>query len=179
MRRGVCIIECLDEKTDPGSEGRALKEVFNLMEVESKLATVTSINELLETIAQSKFQHIHISAHGAVSKAKRFRGWWTPHGSGTKQIVGACEIKLTCTSIVSTACRSGAKEFARYITNEWGSKYYIAPAGSPRFYNALLFSHIYYHKLFKTKGTVAKAFASYAETYKNPHGFAIYKRSAI
>lgn len=177
MNRGVCIIECLDND-DPGSEGRVLKEVFNLMKVESKLIRVTSIDQLLAAVAKSPFEHIHISTHGAMTDEEKFRGWWTPQGSGTKRKLERHPIKLTCTSIVSTACLSGSKGFAKHVTNQWGCKYYIAPTGSPRFYNAALFAHIYYHKLFKTKGSVSKAFVSYAKNYKNPHGFVLHKRDA-
>lgn len=177
MNRGVYIIECLD-KNDPGSEGRMLKEVLNLMKVDSKLIRVTSIDKLLAAVAKSPFEHIHISTHGAVTDEKKFRGWWTPRGSGTTRKMEKQQVKLTCTSIVSTACLSGSKVFAKHVTNQWGSKYYIAPTGNPRFYNAALFAHIYYHKLFKTKGSVYSAFASYAKNYKNPHGFVLYKRDA-
>ena len=177
MKRGVCIIECLGVE-DPGSEGTLLKKVFNLMEVESELVRVTSIEQLLAAIAHSKFQHIHISTHGSVSNDRRFQGWWTPRGSGTKRAVERQKIVVACNSIVSTACKSGARGFAKYVTDNWGCKYYVAPRGSPYFYDAALFSHIFYYKLFKTKGTVPKAWASYTKRYMNPHGFALYKRNA-
>lgn len=177
MKRGVCIIECVDEN-DPGSEGRMLREVFNLMGVESQLVRVSSIDELLEAVADSGFLHVHVSTHGALTGDEKFRGWWTPNGSGTRRHVQKVSIKLSCTSIVSTACKSGAKGFAEYVTSTWGSRYYIAPSGCPTFYNAALFSHIYYHKLFKTRRTVPNAFASYEENYKNPHGFKLYPRNA-
>lgn len=38
-KRDVRIVECIDED-DPGFEERVLKELFNLMEVESKLVRV-------------------------------------------------------------------------------------------------------------------------------------------
>ena len=75
MQRGVEIIECLD-KDDPGSEGRCLKHIFNLMEIKSNYSHVDvgSIEDLLCAIAKSKFQYIHISAHGPTSTEDRFRG---------------------------------------------------------------------------------------------------------
>jgi hypothetical protein len=178
MKHGVLIIECLDEN-DPGSEGRVLEEVLKLMQVESKLVRVTSIKQLLAAIAKTGFKHVHISTHGAITDAKKFRGLWTPNGEGTKRTVEKCGIKVGCTSIVSTACRSGSKGLAKYVTEKWGVDFYIAPTGSLHFHNATLFSHIYYHKLFRIKGTVFKAFASYAENYKNPHGFVLYRRKDI
>lgn len=54
---GVGIIECLD-KDDPGSEGRCLEHVFNLMEIDSAYSHVDSIDELLRSIAESEFQEL-------------------------------------------------------------------------------------------------------------------------
>lgn len=174
MKRGVYIVECLDED-DPGSEGRVLREVFNLMEVESKLIRVASIDRLFSALSDNEFQHVHISTHGAVTDDNKFKGWWTPNGLGSKRMVNKHRVVLSCKSLVSTACLSGSKGFAKYVTDVWGSKYYIAPTGSPRFHNAALFSHIYYHQLFRSRGTVSKAFSSYLETYKNPHNFTLFE----
>lgn len=73
MQRGVKIIECLD-KDDPGSEGRCLKHIFNLMEIKSSYSHVGSIDELLHAIAESKYQYIHISAHGDIGAGNKFKG---------------------------------------------------------------------------------------------------------
>lgn len=175
VKRGVCIVECLDEG-DPGSEGRVLREIFNLMEVESKLIRVASIDRLLHALSDNEFQHVHITTHGTVTDDKKFKGWWTPNGVGSKRMVNKHQVVLSCTSLVSTACLSGSKGFAKHVTGVWGSKYYIAPTGSPRFHNAALFSHIYYHKLFGSKGTVFKAFSSYMKSYTNPHNFTLFER---
>lgn len=177
MKRGVCIIECVDPD-DPGSEGRVLKEIFNLMQVESALVRVSSIDELFDAICNAEFRNVHISTHGAISndQRERFRGWWTPNGVGSKKRLAEKNIKVACTTIVSTACKSGERGFANVVTNNWGSQYYIGPTGSPNFYNSALFSHLYYHKLFKTKRKVRDAFKSYTDGFKNPHGFALYQR---
>lgn len=175
MTRGVCIVECLD-KDDPGSEGRALKEIFNLMEVDSELVRVKSIFELFEAIAETAFPHVHVSTHGVTTDADKFGGWWTHRGRGSKSVIQEIDLEFSCTSIVSTACKSGSREFAEYVL-QLGSRFYIAPTGKPTFYNAALFSHIYYHKLFKTKKSVRKAFSSYEDGYKNPHGFRIFPKS--
>ncbi|WP_186187844.1 hypothetical protein [Burkholderia gladioli] len=176
MKHGVKIIECLDE-SDPGSEGRFLKHSFNLMQIESLYRHVNSIDGLLSEIAKSTFKYIHISAHGEVADEEdRFRGWWTPNGTGTKAKVAGLVGNVKATAIISTACKSGTKGFGRYVVDELGCQFFIAPAGSPLFYNASLFSHLFYHKLFKTKRGVVSAFNSYAENYKNPHRFRIYER---
>lgn len=177
MKNGVLIIECL-EPHDPGSEGRILIEIFKLMEIESKLVRVSSIPQIVAALNGNKYKHVHISTHGVVGDKERFHGWWTPNGSGSKSILDKNQISLNCTCIVSTACRSGASGFARYVTNTWGSTYYIAPTGKPRFYNAILFSHIYYHRLFISRRGVAQAFESYQSNYKNPHGFTLFQRTA-
>lgn len=178
MKDGVLIIECLD-KDDPGSEGRLLKELFNLMQVASQRVRVASIDKLLEALADSAFRHVHISTHGSVTDddEEKFRGLWTPKGVGTRHAVGRTPIKLACTSIVSTACKSGSKGFAKHVADQWGVKYYIAPAGSPFFYDAAFFALTYYYKLFINKLTVPKAFASFAQNHENPHSFTLSRRN--
>lgn len=83
MKHGVCIVECFDQ-SDPGSEGRVLKEIFNLMQVESGLVRVRSIEDLFETIAASDMKYVHVSTHGAETNSKTFGGWWTHKGRTKK-----------------------------------------------------------------------------------------------
>lgn len=175
MKRGVLIVECL-ALGDPGSEGRLIREVLNLMQVESDYVHVSSIEELLATIADAKYRHVHLSTHGAVTESDAFAGWWTKMNHGSLKRIKSFEGRFTCTAIVSTACKSGSQAFGKYVVNVLGSKYYIAPRGSPYFHNAALFSHIYYHKLFRTQRAVSKAFDSYVARCKNPHRFSLYKR---
>ncbi|MDD5461662.1 MAG: hypothetical protein PHG00_08530 [Methylococcales bacterium] len=176
MLRGVEIIECLDQD-DPGSEGRCLKHILNLMEIKSNYSHVSSIDTLLHTITASRFQYIHISTHGITSIEDQFKGWWTPKGIGTRAKVAQINGEVNATAIVSTACKSGSKSFGRYLVDDLGCKYFIGPTGFPKFYNVSLFVHIFYHKLFMTKGRVPNAFKSYNEIYKNPHGFKLYAQS--
>jgi hypothetical protein len=111
MKRGVQIIECFSSD-DPGSEGRGLKHVFDLMEVESKLLRVKSIDQLLGAIADSKFKFAHIGTHGSVNQeTDRFRGWWTPSGIGGRSKVSEFDGRFKQTAIVSTACKSGVSSF--------------------------------------------------------------------
>lgn len=176
MKSGVCIVECIDDN-DPGSEGRLLREVLLLMSVEVELVRVKRVQELFQAIAASEMAYLHIATHGSISDTDGFRGWWTSQNVGTKRLMHALEPKARCQAIVSTACKSGSAGFAKYIVNTMGVKYYIAPSGKPQWHNAALFAHVYYHKLFKTRGTVEKAFNSYDENYKNPHGFKLFKRT--
>jgi hypothetical protein len=175
MKKGVQIIECLDDG-DPGSEGRCLKHVFNLMEVESKYVRVETIVQLLKAIQRSKYKFIHISTHGSINDEDAFKGWWTPSGIGGEDTVARLSGKLECSAVVSTACKSGGSRFGRFVVDVLGSKYFIGPSGSPSFYDSAFFSHIFYHKLFKTRKDVVKAFKSYQRGYKNPHAFRLFKR---
>lgn len=173
MKNGVHIIECLDGD-DPGSEGRCLRHVFNLMEVPSKYEHVHSIKELVDAMKRSKYRYIHISTHGTVDKSDKFIGWWTRAGHGNRPALAALKGRLKCRAVISTACKSGVESLGRFLVDVAGSKYFIAPGGSPRFHNAILFSHIFYHKLFFTRKGVHRAFKSYAKQYKNPHKFSLF-----
>ena len=175
MKPGVEILECLDPY-DPGSAGQALKHLFNLMKVESKHRRVHSVDELLESIADSKFKFAHISTHGSTDEdEERFRGWWTPSDIGGRRRLSNFRGRIETTAIVSTACKSGVSSFGKYVVDELGSRYFIGPKLSPTFHNSIFFAHIFYHKLFKTKRSVSKAFNSYAESYKNPHKFTLFR----
>lgn len=173
MKHGVKIIECLDAD-DPGSEGHCLKHIFNLMEIDSSYSHVDSIDGLLSAITKSKFQYIHISTHGVIGDTDRFKGWWTPNGIGKPEKVRKLSGKLEEKTIISTACKSGVTGFGRFVVEQLGCQHYIGPTKSPNFYNASFFSHIFYHKLFMTKGSVRSAFKSYEKQYRNPHGFTLY-----
>jgi len=177
MKNGVLILECRHER-DPGSEGRFLKHLFNLMAVESSYVRVAGRRELLRRISRARYRYIHVSTHGLVNDDDRFLGWWTAKGSGSRRFISQFRGVRPITAIVSTACRSGAAGFARHVVGELGCRYYIAPQKSPTFYNAVLFAHVFYHKLFVTlKGAgVRRAFGGYRNAYKNPHKFSLVTR---
>lgn len=177
MKIGVHIVECVDRE-DPGSEGRFLREALRLMHVEVELVRVNEIESLFEAISKSEMKFVHVATHGQLTSTNKFRGWWTDQGVGTKRTVRKLDPRAKCKAIVSTACKSGNSGFADYVVNAMGVPYYIAPAGSPRWHNAALFTHIYYHKLFHSKGSVEEAFGSYSAGYKNPHRFKLFERDA-
>ena len=66
--------------------------------------------------------------------------------------------------------------FADAFLEQTGCEYYIAPTGSPLFYNAILFAHLFYHKHLILKCSVKKSFRAYADGYKNPHKFKLRSR---
>jgi hypothetical protein len=176
MSKSVLIVECLD-KEDPGSEGNFLRHMFDLMEVKPTLVAVDSIQDLLQRIAKSKDHVVHVSTHGALrdDDDERFIGWWTPNGNGSKKVLARFEGKFRGKTIVSTACKSGVSGFGRYAVKTLGSRHFIGPSKSPPFCDAILFAHIFYHKLFVSKkGGIKKAFRGYKESYKNPHDFRLY-----
>ena len=177
MKRGVRIIECSDPH-DPGSEGRLLQEVFRLMNIRCELVRAKSIEELIAAVSDSKYKYVHVSTHGDFKDNKSFRGWWSPNGTGTRRAFAQHEGAFARKCLVSTACRSGAQRFGEHVVGFLGAQYYIAPKGCPSWHNAALFSHIFYFKLFRTKGTFAEAFRSYAEVYKNPHEFRLFRKDA-
>jgi hypothetical protein len=76
---GVLVLECIG-KTDPGSEGRFLSHMFNLMEVESQYVEVRTKRQLLTMLESSPYNTIHITTHGSL-KNTEFKGFWTPGGS--------------------------------------------------------------------------------------------------
>jgi hypothetical protein len=177
MKRGVRIIECSDPH-DPGSEGRLLQEVFRLMSIRCELVRAKSIKKLIAAVSDSKYKYVHVSTHGFVEHNKSFQGWWSRNGIGTRKAFAQHEGAFARKCLVSTACRSGAQSFGERVVGFLGAQYYIAPNGSPSWHNAALFSHIFYFKLFRTKGTFAKAFSSYAKVYKNPHEFRLFRKDA-
>jgi hypothetical protein len=174
MKKGVHIIECLDAE-DPGSEGRCLKHLFNLLEVKSKYTLIQNINDLLEEMENSEYKYIHISTHGKLGKDEEFIGWWTHQGHSTKAKIASLKGKIKCRAIISTACKSGKKDFGTLFVNGLGVKYFIGPKRSTSFSSSIFFSHILYHKIFRTKFSLKGSFESYKKSYKNPYGFVLFK----
>jgi hypothetical protein len=166
---GVLILECIG-KTDPGSEGRFLSHMFNLMEVESQYVEVRSKLQFLSMLEASPYDTIHITTHGSLRK-KEFTGFWTPGGS--VRLGDFPDDLLKGRTLVSTACQSGTKAFARALVEKTSLRFYIAPTESPRFHNAIFFSHWFYHKVFVLNVSIRRTVEDYREGYKNPHDFAI------
>ena len=174
MEEGVLILECID-KSDPGSEGRFLSHMFDIMDVPSQYAEIRNPDQFIGLMASSPYKFIHITTHGCLSKSsEKFLGWWTPNGKVNQENLDAITGRLASIVVVSTACKSANSKFGSYVVNKLGSKYYIAPKKDPKFYNAILFAHIFYHKYFILHRSVKNGFASYKENYKNPHCFEIY-----
>jgi hypothetical protein len=167
---GVLVLECID-KTDPGSEGRFLSHMFNLMDVKSQYVEIRTKAQLLTMLETSPYKTIHITTHGALTK-EQFKGFWTP--SGSVRLEAFPDDLLSDKTLVSTACKSGSKAFAEAFVEKTGARFYIAPTASPYFHNAIFFAHWLYHKVFILKVSVPRAVKDYRDGYKNPHDFAIY-----
>jgi hypothetical protein len=173
-KRGVLILECRG-RSDPGSEGKFLARMFQLMKVPHQYLEVRTKRQFLALLRTSPFRIIHVSTHGFLREGRtrdRFKGFWAPDGE-----IGAADLeklkgKLKGISIVSTACRSAERRFGKALIKIAGADYYVAPKRSPRFHNAILFAHIFYHKLFVRRKDVSDILAEYAGRYRNPHEFA-------
>lgn len=175
-KSGVLVIECTDH-SDPGSEGRFLSHMFDLMNVQSQYVEVRTPKQLISLLECSPYKFIHITTHGCVSESDNFLGWWTPEGDVNRTNLGCLENKMAKTIIISTACKSAAKNFGKYVVDKLGCSYYIAPKESPKFHNSIMFAHIFYHKNFILKQSTKNSFKAYKNNYKNPHKFSIYERT--
>ena len=174
--RSVLILECLD-KGDPGSEGRFTTHMLSLMGIKNQYIQVETKEQFVALLrtAPSQAGIIHITTHGRCSK-NAFHGFWTPEGD--VQTDDLEEVRLSGKTIISTACLSGQLPFARRFQKVTSCRHYVAPQKSPRFHNAIMFSHLSYHNHFILKKNVDEAFGKYKTTYKNPHDFHVIKSRA-
>jgi hypothetical protein len=176
-KQNVLIIEAEDKENDPGSEGRFVKHMLDLMDIKNVLVparTKVSFLDVLSSV-EAKYKIVHIAAHGTTRtrmERKKFIGFWTPDGKTTTvEEIAARNIDLSGKSVISTACHSGQKEIRKAFKDAVGCKHYIALIGGPCFYNASLMSHIFYHKSLVLRKSVEDSFLEYSERYKNPHKF--------
>jgi hypothetical protein len=179
VKPSVMIIECRDKLGDPGSEGRFIKHMLDLMGVASDLQPVRSHARFLELLSslEANSKVVHIATHGRTQKIRKgepdkFIGFWTPDEQAvTMEDIAAVGIDLSGKVVISTACLSGQKVPREAFKNATRCKHYIAPIRGPDFYNAALMCHIFYHKHFVLNKSVKKAFLEYRDRYKNPHNF--------
>lgn len=180
-KEGILILEC-QEHSDPGSEGQFLLHMFNLMEIDSQYIEVRTKRQLLALLDKPPFRFVHITTHGSVSSPKtrkpKFAGLWAGDEDITKDDLETIRRKLTNRTVVTTACMSGAKDFAYDFADATNCKHYIAPKKSPTFSTAIFFSHLLYHKYFRLSSTykkkMGKIVKSYKDKYKNVAQFEIY-----
>ena len=178
MKPSVLIIECLDKVDDPGSEGRFIKHMLDLMGIPNDFEPARSKARFLELLSllDENIEVVHIATHG-ITKTRdggpdKFMGFWTPDEQEvTIQEIAAAGIDLSGKVVISTACLSGQKVPRKEFKSATGCKHYIAPIRGPKFYNAALMCHIFYHKHFVLNRSVRRAFLEYKNRYKNPHEF--------
>jgi len=169
--RGVLILECQD-KGDPGSEGRFLAHMFDLMEIPNQYIEVRTKEQFLGLLESAPYEFVRITTHGTVhGTEEEFEGFWTPSGTVRVEDLESLKGCLTGRHIISTACCSGSLPFSRSLLKHSKCRCYIAPEGSPKFHNAILFSHVFYHKYYVLKRPYKVAFQEYSKRYKNPHDF--------
>ena len=170
--RGVLILECLDG-TDPGSEGLFLSHMFILMKVDYQYVEVRTKAQFLALLRTWPYELIHITIHGSVGNASgKFLGLWLRGDIVSVEDIQGLKGKLRGRMVITTACLSGQNRFAREFVTTAGCQCYVAPSGSPRFHNAIFFAHIFYHKYFILKRSVAAILTEYDQAHRNPHRFA-------
>jgi len=182
MKNGVLILECLDE-TDPGSEGQFLLHMFNLMKVDAQYVEVRTKRQLLSLLDRPPFRMVHITTHGRLDgphMKPRFCGLWSPTEDISIADLRILKGKLANRSVVSTACMSGARDFARRFISETGCKCYVAPRKSPGYATAIYFSHLFYHKYYRLSGKyghdIDKIVADYTDRHRNVAEFTVSPR---
>ncbi len=183
-KQGVLILECLDG-TDPGSEGQFLLHMFNLMRVDAQYIEVRTKRQLLSLLDRPPFRIIHVTTHGSVVEGgpnakPRFRGLWSPTDDLTLSDLDRLKGKLRHRSVVTTACMSAARRFARRFVARTECEYYVAPRRSPSYATAIFFAHHFYHKYFKLPNKyqrdIQKIVEDYDDRYKNLARFVVIKR---
>ncbi|WP_165926229.1 CHAT domain-containing protein [Acetobacter fabarum] len=175
----VLIIDCQDKGEDPGSEGKFIRHMLNLMGVANHYHSVRIKTQFLELLSSvpSEADVVHIATHGRVGKPpnkkrEKFIGFWTPDEKHVSmQEIASAGINLAGKTVISTACRSGQKTPRKAFKHSTQCEYYIAPIKGPLFYNAALMCHIFYHKHLSLGLSVKQAFSEYENRYKNPHVF--------
>lgn len=173
----VLIIECT-EADDPGSEGKFVKHMLDLMQIPNRYHKAKNQDKFIEVLStcSPEADVVHIATHGEYeikSKRDRFTGFATPHRAVTIDAIEAACINLTGKTVLSTACFSGQKAAREAFKKATNCKHYIAPIRCPKFHNAALMCHIFYHKHLIRKRSVKTAFAQYEDRYKNPHIFCL------
>ena len=183
-RNGVLILECLDQ-ADPGSEGRFLAHMFDLMGVAHQYVEVRTRHQMISLLQESPYKVIHVTTHGSIreereKETEEFEGWWTTDKTITQNVLTRnLKDKLKNVVLVSTACKSGDSAFSQALIATCGVYRYIAPEGSPKFHNAIFFAHLFYHKYFILNIKADEIIEQYYDRYKNPHDFTIFKKKRI
>jgi hypothetical protein len=174
-KRGVLILECLAD-SDPGSEGMFLSQMLRLMKIEHQYVEVRTKRQLTVMLGTSPYDIIHVTTHGSWRRRqgnKKFRGFWVPGGALSTSDLGNLKGRLKGCSVVSTACLSGDRRFAKAFSSTTDCSYYVAPTGNPTFEGAIFFAHIFYHKLFVMKKSIDRVLREYDRGSRNVYGFAI------
>jgi hypothetical protein len=181
VKHSVLIIECADKGEDPGSEGRFIKHMLDLMDIENDYQPVRTKTQFMELLSSVPVDTdvVHIATHGKIRKTPKgkpdqFMGFWTPDEQHvTVKEIAEAGIALAGKTVVSTACLSGKKAPREAFKTTTACKHYIAPIRDPSFYNAALMCHIFYHKHLALGRSVKRAFSEYEDRYRNPHVFCL------
>jgi len=168
-KQGVLILECLN-KSDPGSEGRCLSHMFNLMKIPNQYLEIQTLYQFISLMKRSPYEIIHITTHG-IKDNGQFVGFWTKNGILTKKKLSYLKNKLKGYSVVTTACSSGDSDFRESFEDVTSCKYFVATNKDVRFYNSIFFCNIFYYYLFIRKKDIPKILDFYNTKFKNPHEY--------
>jgi len=171
----VLILECSKE-SDPGSEGRFLSHMFNLMEIPHQYVEVRTKRQLILLLKSTPYTIIHITTHGSrkkIKNKKRFVGLWTPNGTLKEDNLVLLKNQLKRCTVISTACCSADRRFRKAFKKITKCTYYIAPKRAVHFPDSIYFAHIFYHKHLRLNRSVKQSYEEYDEKHKNPYQFVL------
>jgi hypothetical protein len=123
------------------------------MKIDSQYIEVRTKRQLLALLDGPPFRMVHITTHGRIAKRSfhskpRFCGLWSPTEDLTFSDLAKLKGRLSNRTVITTACMSAARKFARRFVADTGCNYYVAPKKSPSYATAIYFSHLFYHKYF-------------------------------
>lgn len=180
MKSGVLVLECLDE-ADPGSEGQFLLHMFNLMKKSAQYVEVRTKRQLLCLLDKPPFRLVHITTHGSFDedsgRKPTFRGLWSPTDDLTLADLSKLKGALSGRAVITTACMSGSRTFARQFVALTGCLHFVAPKKSPSYATAIYFAHLLYHKYFmladRYRHDIPKIVNDFIDRYKNVAQFGV------
>ena len=171
----VLIVECVG-KNDPGSEGNFLLHMFNILQVKAQYLQLETKEQMLAIMncIPNSVEYIHFTTHGLIGDG--CEGLWTPLGSVELEDLEIIRPDFSGKCVLTSACEAGGSSFRKRFRVATGCNYYIAPAESVSFKNAMFFSHLFYYNCFVLKKDVKRSFDAYTSRYKNMYKWTLQTR---
>lgn len=166
LRRSVLLIEGMSEEKIGCSEGKMLKELFRIIDIQMKdnnetvawnKEEVTTPEKLLSVLRKANQSCIHISCHGAYFKNYKKTGFKLPKGrlfseeisSAKNEALPIWHERVNKESSIPqlvflSACETAHEKDMVERFMQAGVRYVIAPKNETPFSDAALFSSIFY-----------------------------------